>query len=312
LLVIALVALRLGVGWQFFQEGRDKVTNGFDAKGFLSSAKGPLAPMYKGMLNDPDGLKRFNRTHEDVREETGAEYDLDKTLEEWDLYRHQATLHYRWQDEEQELEAIAVYENFAEQLEWFFATNHDDIVDYFNGYDRIERMKNEPMRYEVASLAGQRDTIISDWRKLGGPLLSQIDEMWANYQQEINLVATAEQRKKYGEISLDPPGADGVVSVGFVNKLIPWMDVIVGVLLILGLFTRPASIVGAAFLFSVVLSQWPGARDAAPTIYQINLLLALLVLAASGAGRFMGLDALFGYAWKRFRPARQGAQANES
>ena len=47
---------------------------------------------------------------------------------------------------------------------------------------------------------------------------------------------------------------------------------------------------GAAFLFSVMLTQWPLAPGAQPIYYQSVEFLALLVLATTGAGKFAGLD----------------------
>ncbi len=45
--VIALVALRIVVGWHFFMEGSTKVREGgFTSVGFLTAAKGPLAPQF--------------------------------------------------------------------------------------------------------------------------------------------------------------------------------------------------------------------------------------------------------------------------
>jgi len=59
---------------------------------------------------------------------------------------------------------------------------------------------------------------------------------------------------------------------------------------LLGLFTRFWAIVGSGFLLSVISSQWPGWPGAAPTYYQAVELFALLVLCATAAGRYAGLD----------------------
>jgi len=59
-------------------------------------------------------------------------------------------------------------------------------------------------------------------------------------------------------------------------------------------FTRVAAIAGAVFLASVCAAQWPGYSGAIPIYYQAVEMLALLVLAAVGAGRFLGIDYFFG------------------
>ena len=53
---LALIVLRLAVGFHFFNEGITKIQSGdFTAKYFLSDVKGPLAPYFKRLLDDPDG-----------------------------------------------------------------------------------------------------------------------------------------------------------------------------------------------------------------------------------------------------------------
>jgi hypothetical protein len=59
--IIALVILRVVVGWHFFMEGSDKVQKGgFSSTGFLSAAKGPLASKFQSMIPDYDGSLRLN------------------------------------------------------------------------------------------------------------------------------------------------------------------------------------------------------------------------------------------------------------
>ena len=75
-----------------------------------------------------------------------------------------------------------------------------------------------------------------------------------------------------------------------INAVLPWFDTIVGTLLILGLFTRPAAFAGAAFLFSIMIMNPPWLSTSELTYYQAIELFALLVLIVVSAGRFAGLD----------------------
>src|SRR5258705_225183 len=70
----AIVLLRVGIGVHFLAEGWSKLENPkpFSA-GFFGNAKGPLAPVYKNLVWDADGLNRL---------------DLETTLGEWDAYRN--------------------------------------------------------------------------------------------------------------------------------------------------------------------------------------------------------------------------------
>lgn len=275
LALIALVALRLGIGWQFFKEGTDKIQSGkpFSA-GFLGSAKGPLAPTFQSMVWDADGEARLN---------------LDATIQAWERFRDQAARHYGF-DQEQQAEAQAVFQRYAASVKDFFATNSEDIAEYWLQRERLQKDRNpaDPrsasMR-EVASLSGQVDKREAEWKGKRGPWLAAIDKMWSHYERDIHALGAGKGRA----LALAAPGRRFLDS-RLVDQVIPWFDLGVGALLILGLFTRTTAIVAAAFLGSIVLTQWPGTRGAAPTYYQFNLMLALLVLAATGTGRFAGLD----------------------
>jgi uncharacterized membrane protein YphA (DoxX/SURF4 family) len=104
------------------------------------------------------------------------------------------------------------------------------------------------------------------------------------------------QREYYGYYELPRAGTAGMSSA-LADRVLPWFTFLVGVLLVLGLFTRVAALGGAAFLLSVIATQPPWIAAAADTNYQIVLLLGLLVCAAIGAGRWGGLDFFLGLLW---------------
>jgi uncharacterized membrane protein YphA (DoxX/SURF4 family) len=80
----------------------------------------------------------------------------------------------------------------------------------------------------------------------------------------------------------------------FINTLTTYLTIGVGICLILGFFTRTASILGALFLLGVIASQPFWIASAAPTTNQCVELAALLVLAGTGAGRWAGMDGCLG------------------
>jgi uncharacterized membrane protein YphA (DoxX/SURF4 family) len=71
----------------------------------------------------------------------------------------------------------------------------------------------------------------------------------------------------------------------------------VGVCLLLGFFTRLASLVGIGFLCSVIASQppWVAGSNTDVFLYQLVECAALAVLIVTAAGRWFGLD-FFSYA----------------
>ncbi len=79
-------------------------------------------------------------------------------------------------------------------------------------------------------------------------------------------------------------------SIDAVDVVMTYVILAVGLLLLLGLFTRAASLLGAAFLFSVVMMQPFWVSETAPTFNQYVEMFALLTLATTQVGRWAGLD----------------------
>lgn len=271
---MVLVALRLGIGWHFFNEGVDKIQDpNFSSAGFLSNAKGPLAGMFHGMVPDRDGVARL---------------DPERTLLAWQQY-HAQVINYYGFDENQIKKADQAYNRYEKQLQGFFDLNLEEINNYL--VHRLERRRNnqaDGAYREVASLQGHDAKIEGELRKDRAPWLRTIDGVWNEYEAELNGLANDEQRRRR-PLKLRRPG-DGFLDIDLVDAFIPCFDVVIGSLLLLGLFVRPTAVVGALFLGSVVLSQWPGSTGAAPTYNQSVEMFALLVLMATGAGRYAGLD----------------------
>lgn len=277
---MAVVALRLAVGWHFFREGADKMTAGdFSSAGFMEAAKGPLAPTFRNMVWDVDGLARL---------------DENATLDAWNQYRVQVGRRYGF-DGTQTAEAEKVYEARKKQLQGFFEQYAEDIEIYRKGVERRARNREDAAYAEIASLEGQAARIKGENKRDGALLLESLAAIRRGYEGELNALATEEQAGR-GPIVMKRPARKPVDTV-FIDSIIPTFDLAVGALLIAGLFTRPTCLAGAGFLATIIATQWPGAPGAIPAHYQIVEMFALLVLAAIGAGRFFGLDFFVSLIW---------------
>ncbi len=154
--MITLVALRLAVGWHFYQEGVTKVDDpSWTAAHFFTGSKGPLKPLFEMMVWDMDGRARLNYA---VTESGWPSIDLEKTTGIWDQYRVTVSEHYGF-DAAQQQAAEACLDHWEGQLAWYFDDNGDEIIKYFQGLDRRAAMRKDPARQEVESLRGQADTI---------------------------------------------------------------------------------------------------------------------------------------------------------
>lgn len=280
--VITLVALRLGIGWHFFKEGAKKFQDdNFTSVYFLQQATGPVAGLYQRLIPDVYGRLRLS-----------AKIAKD----EWGAYRIQASRHFGF-DAAQNEQSTKVLEAWEQRLDWYFADNGQAIKDYFNELARLHEAKSDTSTRDVA-FARQR--IASKERQLSDQLngwTAELRSMRQRYENELGGLATAEQLRR-GRLPMpDPtrPWSDTVVK---------YLLISVGACLILGLVTRIASVAGALFLGSVMLSQPPWVPDAQTSFfyYQLVELCSLLLLAATGAGRFLGLDFFIHSMRMRYRP----------
>ena len=120
----------------------------------------------------------------------------------------------------------------------------------------------------VASLQGQVSKIERELWSTRGRVLPQIDGLWADYERDLARLATAEQQSR-GSLPLTRLGRRTLDSES-IDVLVRYMDVTLGLLLISGLFTRFAAIWAAAFLCSVIASQWPGGAGGGRSLASID------------------------------------------
>ena len=342
----ALLILRLTVGYHFFKEGTSKLKQykGFDASGFLSSAKGPFASQFHAMVDDFDGKERLSVTVDHSQTGIGSiVFDTQPTEDLWQEFRDRADGAYRFGDtklveklqakratlaeeikafrekgdagkareleierSEAETDIIQIRsqpkrseEILADSIESYknwLTDNKGEIVAYYGTQWREDGFAQDGQHSSdaalwVDSLRYQVDTIKGDRKKKAYAWYAEVDSIWDAYESQINSLATTEQVKRVGgTLDIFRHYSQPYSPLKLINIIIPWFDTIVGALLILGLFTRLASGAAALFLISVILTQPPWIPGTAPTYFYAIELAALLLLFATYAGRFGGLD----------------------
>ena len=342
----ALLILRLTVGYHFFKEGTSKLKQykGFDASGFLSSAKGPFAGQFHAMVDDFDGKERLSVTVDKSQTGIGSiVFDTQPTEDLWQEFRDRADGAYHFGDtklveklqakratlaeeikafrekgdagkareleierSEAETDIIQIRnqpkrseEILADSIESYknwLTDNKGEIVAYYGTQWREDGFAQDGQHSSdaalwVDSLRYQVDTIKGDRKKKAYAWYAEVDSIWDAYESQINSLATTEQVKRVGgTLDIFRHYSQPYSPLKLINIIIPWFDTIVGALLILGLFTRLASGAAALFLISVILTQPPWIPGTAPTYFYAIELAALLLLFATYAGRFGGLD----------------------
>lgn len=209
-----------------------------------------------------------------------------------------------------------IYEDHKNMLEDFLEVNRAELIAYFGSRDRLEGFSRDgDQRHQAAeqviSLQEQVDTIRQDRRRKFQSWIAEVGAMWNSLETQLNeLVVERSPTARF--IALHRPFDQPYSWQKMIDRIIPWFDTVVGILLIIGLLTRIAASAAAGFLASIVMTQPPWIAGTAPTILYIVELAACLVLVGAAAGRIGGLDYII-YRLKQIRrhSATNATVANE-
>lgn len=324
-----LVALRLVIGWHFFIEGAYKLNTHrkgksstnvpWSSEGFFREGYGPAADASRALLeiDDERQLARLRL----VDDHTMAP-DLE---DEWSGFFSRYLDHYALTDG-QKRSAQDVYRKHKDSLmAWLAGLEATDVkkpVLWGTADMKLtlsERMKDyEEKRKEIADAFAQRlpafnkdveksrlRTLKADAAKLLADMSNDLDARNAKMRESLNTVLTDAQR------NLGPVAeTKKIPRLTYMEWSVMWSHLVLGLLLMFGLFSRLSCLLLAGFLLHITLIA--PALPFAPTPpgaighYQyINLyvieMVALLALACMPTGRWFGLDTL----WSAFRTRRQ-------
>jgi uncharacterized membrane protein YphA (DoxX/SURF4 family) len=307
--ILALVLLRLAIGWHFFAEGLNKVERtadgryrvAFTAAPFLSAAQGPFADSFHAMAPSGHDWQKLLAVPQQKKpltadEAKAAEQHLpyeawaERIKADWQVMADEV-VKVPGLAENQIGEAKLIVATKKSELDAYLKEELAAIVDYQHELWRLDQWRAKP---EAATLPFEEERItkksaettakakgvVAGVAALEADLVSEFRELVGSDPQDAATVAamdsatTGPEEAKLNRVNL---GAT-VLTIG------------VGICLLLGLFTRTASVVGAVFLLSVIASQPPWLGTYELTIFPTVELAGLLVLAGTGAGRWLGLD----------------------
>jgi uncharacterized membrane protein YphA (DoxX/SURF4 family) len=320
-----LVVLRIAIGWHFLTEGLDKVESTqygnqpFSAEVYLRNATGPLAPYFRGMLPDVNGLALLDPT----RLKAGWGDTVERIEKQFGF------------DQDQREKARKLLEESYVWADYWFNNfdNREAREKYIDELAKVQKTEADPnaLAFELERAWESRRTLDGDRRKLTAPLVARGQEL----QDAVVAVATPEQKSTLATRYSFPwlenrlPSRMQTSIEGWRARSAeytpPWtfLDVAnvltmyglcaIGVCLMLGFLTPFAALCAAAFLAMIYLSMppWPGLppNPKAEGHYWIvskNLveLIACLLIATTASGHWFGLDALVFGARRRRRWAR--------
>jgi uncharacterized membrane protein YphA (DoxX/SURF4 family) len=179
-----------------------------------------------------------------------------------------------------------------EALAGYLSDEEENITAYRHDLYRLDNWRKSP---EARSLPFYQSRIATKNTETGAQLkgwLAEVAAMDDGYHDDLEKVLTPEQQTQANTVSaVHAATYDGTQArLDKLNVVVTAVIIGVGICLLLGLFTRIASILGFLFLFGVVASQPFWIADAVPTMNFYIEMAGLLVLAGTRAGRWFGLD----------------------
>ena len=278
LAALALVGLRLVIGWHFWEEGRSKLsTSGFSSASFFQQSKGPLA----SFLHSWSGYRSPQQW-----------LDVETTKQSWNTYRDKIAQEFNF-DESQRKESQKILDRHLRLLSSHFRKNKDELVQYLKSQEVIDLAAADPMVTAIPSLNSHLDRNRSEISELSARLVTPVRDYWYSLELQLHHLRNEQQKQKRKIPVLSVPTA-------MVDHIVPYFTLVVGGLLLMGLFSRLASLAGALFLLMVIATQPPWVAGAMPVHSQLIEACGLLVIAGTGAGRLAGLD-FFIHKWRARR-----------
>ena len=273
--IAMLILLRITIGWHFHSEGSDKIRNGnWSAAPFFANAKGPYADHFQELVWDYNGMQRRDNAF----------------IKAWFTeFVTEATDYYSF-DPKRKARANAVLATAIKTHKELIASYKDDLIEYDKGMEELKGLKAQADRMEVEGRAGQVASMERDIKGKLKTAMWDVDALISGFETEINLIAAPNQLAVAPPLQLPITPTGSVVDTSIMDKYVPYFDLAIGWMLILGLFTPVASLAAAGFLATVFISQFPPGTGPTSSMYQLIEALACLVLAGTGAGRFAGLD----------------------
>jgi uncharacterized membrane protein YphA (DoxX/SURF4 family) len=298
--VVMLVLLRLNIGWHFFSEGVKHYSDPhWTSEPSLRSAKGPLASWYQAYLPDFHGFEELLHGKGTESGPHAAQAWVDAIQSDWHAYAEQFTAHYALNDVQQK-QADEILHQYQAKVRAWAADNKDALATHVHQWQRKETTRGAPagdvpfQKQRMAEKQALLSAEASSW-------LAELKGLERTYDNALDGLLESGQRRA-------GPLAHHTTSVDTVDDVMKYVILGIGLLLLLGLFTRLACVIGAVFLFSVVMMQPFWVSEALPTYNQFVEMFALLALATTRVGRWGGLDFFLANLFARPLPLTEKAK----
>jgi uncharacterized membrane protein YphA (DoxX/SURF4 family) len=329
--VFFLILLRLAIGWHFLFEGLSKVqstrigptvTNKpFSSAGYFREAPGPLGPVVRMALGDPDdealGRLEIDPAGANLRQQTPP-----LLRKQWSDYVDRFSGHFGLDERQQQAAEAKLADAEIKAVKWLTDTRAKTEINRSFPTGELKRPMTVPERVAdyramVEQIRDNQKHKLWAFKKdvegtklrqakaeaaaLRNGLLKDLDKHSAELEKQLFTIPKPQQKDR-GEV----PPSEEVKRQATLDWLTCWGLTVIGACLLVGLFTRINCLFAAGFLLCTYLLvppfPWlPGVPQNEGTYLFVNKnlieMLALLVLATTASGKWFGLDGLFAACW---------------
>lgn len=313
--MVAIVALRVLIGWHFLGAGIEKFDPKFSAAGFLGSANGPLADFYKSMAPQPHDWDRLIVKPMPPLEKYEPEmrfFDKEGNLLEVDAegklvgkphgrgfvpYPTEAygpwaaQIADDWHATLERFKAIpGLTDEQKQAADRAFLVRYASMVQYIDN-SRLGIWEYQEELKRLAALREERNAgaapFVADRVTVKKAEVAAIPRKYVAgvageeevYHLALSNILTQEQRDSAKMTERLAGTLNPPQTIDTINKMVMWLTLIVGSCLILGLFTRMAALVGAGFLLSIMSMNPPWIPEVLETVKLIFAYQGIEVIA---------------------------------
>jgi len=211
-----------------------------------------------------------------------------QVADDWNDLGQEVSAHYGFDDKQND-DANIEFERAKWAMLNYLATIADELRIYQNEVGRLETMGKAWGSADIRFVSERVKDKRNELRAKPGVWIADVRSIENDYLDRLNhQIADEMQRDTAGEYTLPATQLERS------DRIVTILMLVCGGCLIVGLFTRIAALLCAAFLFLVMMSQPPWIAGALATLfpYQFVEFLALITLATTAVGRWLGLDFL--------------------
>jgi uncharacterized membrane protein YphA (DoxX/SURF4 family) len=306
------------------RRGPTETSRPFSSAAYLYESSGPLNSVVKEQVGDPDyaaieRLTPFETLNESKPPLAGKRYLAPIVIEEWDEYFNRAAQYYGIpRDSEQMKKAEEALEKAKDKAGLWLLQGGKDVDKSFSSVvykapmttkERVDEYRrklaqvHDVVEHELPAF--DKDVKKNNLQAAKAEVVRLRNELLADLKQPLDEAirgVLSDEQKRMPPMSADYGKALTELSrIEWIDRIVSWGLIVVGGCLLLGLFTRTSAVAGALFLLMLYLAMppFPGVPEVTRTegkyfFVNKNLveMLALLVLATTRSGQWIGLDGL--------------------